>query len=125
MRYVTGIDEAGNPIDVKDPHATRLRQIADAAARNAEALAKGLLAVQEVFGTDLPNNPAFTGPVVNHLKSLLEKGAKATAASSRLTSGRELVPASWADVESHAATTEETRTAENHAACCRAHRARR
>lgn len=81
MRYVTGIDEAGNPIDVKDPHAARLRQVADAAGRDAEALANGLLAMQEVFGTDLPANPAFTGPVVNHLKSLLENGARATAAA--------------------------------------------
>ncbi len=80
MRYVTGIDEQGNPIDVKDPHAARLRQIADGAGRDADRLATGLLAVQEVFGTDLPTNPAFTGPVTNHLKSLLEIGAKATAA---------------------------------------------
>jgi fructuronate reductase len=80
MRYVTGIDEQGRPIDVKDPHAARLRQIADAAGGNSEALATGLLAVQEVFSTDLPANTAFTGPVVNHLKSLLKSGAKATIA---------------------------------------------
>jgi fructuronate reductase len=81
MRYVTGVDEQGQAIDVRDPHAVRLRRIADTAGRDAEALARGLLSVQEVFGADLPANPAFTGPVVNHLKSLLEKGAKATAAA--------------------------------------------
>ena len=80
MRYVTGIDEAGQPIDVKDPHAARLRQIADAAGGDGSRLAAGLLAVQEVFGTDLPNNPAFTEPVTRHLKSLLEIGARATVA---------------------------------------------
>jgi fructuronate reductase len=80
MRYVTGIDEQGNPIDVKDPHSTRLRQIADTAGPDADKLAAGLLAVQEVFGTDLPNTPAFTVPVTNHLKSLLEIGTKATVA---------------------------------------------
>ena len=78
MRYVTGIDEQGQPIDVKDPHAARLRQIADGAGRDAEKLASGLLSVQEVFGSDLPANPAFTGPVINHLKSLLEVGAAET-----------------------------------------------
>ncbi|WP_374622613.1 mannitol dehydrogenase family protein [Devosia sp.] len=78
MRYVTGIDEAGNPIEVKDPHAARLRQIADAAGHDAARLAKGLLAVSEVFGTDLPLNPAFVEPVTRHLQSLLELGAKAT-----------------------------------------------
>ena len=81
MRYVTGIDEQGNPIDVKDPHAARLRAIADGAGQDAEKLAAGLLAVQEVFGTDLPADPAFTEPVTNHLKSLLKIGAKATAAA--------------------------------------------
>lgn len=81
MRYVTGIDEQGNPIDVKDPHAARLRAIADGAGQDAEKLAAGLLAVQEVFGTDLPADPAFTEPVTNDLKSLLKIGAKATAAA--------------------------------------------
>ena len=33
MRYVTGIDEKGAPIDVRDPMAARLRKIADKAAR--------------------------------------------------------------------------------------------
>ena len=81
MRYVTGIDEQGQPIDVKDPHAARLRQIADAAGSDAARLATGLLALPEVFGTDLPSDPAFTGPVTAHLKSLLANGARATLAS--------------------------------------------
>jgi fructuronate reductase len=81
MRYVTGIDEEGNPIDVKDPHASRVRAIADGAGRDAEKLASGLLAVQEVFGTDLPGNTAFTDPVTKHVKSLLESGAKATVSA--------------------------------------------
>lgn len=78
MRYVTGIDEAGQPIDVKDPLAARLRAITDAAGRDPVKLANGLLAVQEVFGTDLPAVAVFRDVVTNHLKSLLENGAKAT-----------------------------------------------
>ena len=78
MRYITGLDEQGNPIDVKDPLSPRLRTIADAAGRNPEALAAGLLAVQEVFGTDLPVNPVFRAAVANHLKSLFNIGAAAT-----------------------------------------------
>ena len=78
MRYVTGIDEQGNAIDVKDPHAARLRAIADAAARDPEKLATGLLAVTEIFGTDLAGNSAFRSAVTNHLKSLLESGALTT-----------------------------------------------
>jgi fructuronate reductase len=78
MRYVTGIDEQGNPIDVKDPHATRLRAIADAAGRDAARLADGLLGVTEIFGHDLPANPTFRAVVSAHLASLFEKGALAT-----------------------------------------------
>ncbi|WP_439603201.1 mannitol dehydrogenase family protein [Devosia sp.] len=76
MRYVTGIDEAGRPIDVKDPMAVRLREIADGAGRDPVKLANGLLAVTEVFGTDLPQVAVFRDTVTNHLKSLLENGAR-------------------------------------------------
>jgi fructuronate reductase len=78
MRYVTGIDEKGQPIDVKDPFATRLRAIADAAGRDPEKLATGLLAVIEIFGTDLPANAVFRDALVAHLKSLFDNGAAAT-----------------------------------------------
>jgi fructuronate reductase len=76
MRYVTGIDEAGQPIDVKDPMAARLREIADGAGQDPVKLASGLLAVTEVFGTDLPQVAVFRDTVTNHLKSLLENGAR-------------------------------------------------
>ena len=81
MRYVTGIDEQGAPIDVKDPLAARLRSIADAAGRDAGRLADGLLEVSEVFGRELPKNAAFRGAVVAHLDSLFEHGAAATVAA--------------------------------------------
>jgi fructuronate reductase len=81
MRYVTGIDEEGGAIDVKDPLAPRLRAIADAAERDAETLADGLLGVQEIFGTDLPRNAAFRKAVARHLASLFEHGSARTVAA--------------------------------------------
>jgi fructuronate reductase len=80
MRYVTGIDEKGGAIDVKDPLAPRLRAIADAAGGDAEKLADGLLGVQEIFGTDLPRNATFRSEVTKHLASLLADGSAATVA---------------------------------------------
>ena len=71
-------DEAGNPIDVKDPHAARLRAIADVAGRDAGKLVDGLLGVTEIFGTDLPANPVFREVVTGHVASLFERGALAT-----------------------------------------------
>src|SRR5690606_16125775 len=59
MRYVTGSDERGEAIEVKDPLAPRLRAIAAEAGRDPERLVDGLLAVSEVFGADLPPNEVF------------------------------------------------------------------
>lgn len=78
MRYVTGVDEAGDPIDVKDPMAARFRAIADAAAGDAEQLAAGLLAVREVFGDDLSVDPQLRTAVISHLRSLFELGSAGT-----------------------------------------------
>jgi fructuronate reductase len=80
MRYVTGIDEKGQPIEVKDPLAMRLRAIADASANNASRLAAGLFEVSEIFGTDLPTNPVFTEEVSSHLASLFADGGAKTVA---------------------------------------------
>jgi fructuronate reductase len=78
MRYVTGLDEQGGAIDVKDPHAAKLRAIADAAGRDADKLVDGLLGVPEIFGTDLPENAVFREAVTAHVRSLFAKGALAT-----------------------------------------------
>ncbi len=78
MRYVTGIDEKGQPIDVKDPLSARLRQLADAAGPDADRLAESLLTVTEVFGTDLPASKPFRDEVTTHLRSLFANGAAET-----------------------------------------------
>ena len=77
MRYVTGVDEKGNAIAVKDPMAERLRSIADDAGRDPRKLALGLLAVKEIFADDLSADPDFAAVVVEHLQSLFDKGAAA------------------------------------------------
>jgi fructuronate reductase len=40
-----------------------------------------LLAVTEIFGTDLPADAAVRGAVTGHLAALFEKGAAATIAA--------------------------------------------
>lgn len=78
MRYVTGEDERGQPIDVRDPLAARLKAVADGAGRSADTLAPALLGVREVFGDDLPGNPAFADAVTKALGRLLADGARRT-----------------------------------------------
>jgi fructuronate reductase len=81
MRYVTGIDEQGNSIDVKDPLSQQLRQIADSAHDSPTRLVDGLLGVSQIFGEDLPQNKVFRSSLVNHLQSLFERGALQTVQS--------------------------------------------
>jgi fructuronate reductase len=79
MRYVTGIDEHGKPIDVRDPLSARLRAIADQAGLEAARLAPALLEVREVFA-ELGNDPRFRSAVTSTLARLLARGAKAAVA---------------------------------------------
>jgi len=78
MRYVTGIDEQGQPIDVRDPLAGRLHAIAEQAGPIAARLAPALFAVREVFGGDLPADPRFTAEVEAALDKLFRFGVRAT-----------------------------------------------
>jgi len=78
MRYVTGVDEKRAPIDVRDPMASRLRDLADRAG--SRDLAKALFGVREIFGDDLPKDPRFTEAVTANLARLYEKGARRTVA---------------------------------------------
>jgi fructuronate reductase len=78
MRYVTGIDEKGRPIDVRDPLALRLKTLADEAGPVAARLAPTLFSVRDVFGTDLPVRPRFTLEVEAALDQLFTIGARVT-----------------------------------------------
>ena len=80
MRYVTGVAEDGSEIDVRDPHALKMHAIAADAGDDPEALFEGLVALVEVFGTDLAGNETFREAVLGHLESLFDVGARATVA---------------------------------------------
>jgi fructuronate reductase len=74
IRYVGGVDEAGQPIDVRDPLAARLHALAD-----SEHPVESILAVREVFGTDLLTDPAFVRPVTEAYRHLRQHGARVAA----------------------------------------------
>ena len=85
MRYVTGVDERGGAIDVRDPLAADLRARADAAGRDAAKLSTVLLGVEKIFGRDLPANATFTAAVTQALDSLIRSGSEATYKTFRST----------------------------------------
>ena len=75
MRYVTASDEKGQPIDVRDPIASELAEIAKAAGPVAERLAPALLDVRSIFG-DFGNDPRLRSAVTRALAQLYELGAR-------------------------------------------------
>jgi len=90
MRYVTGQDEHGREIDVRDPLAPRLRAIANSSGSNPELLAAGLLRVGEVFGGDLAQSEPFRTEITDQLKSLFLHGAIAAVQKVNRYSGGSL-----------------------------------
>ncbi len=76
MRYVSGVDDAGAPIEIKDPLVDTLRNIVQNSA-DGEPRVKALLAVKSVFGEDLPANEQFVDRVTAAYLLIKQRGAKA------------------------------------------------
>jgi fructuronate reductase len=83
MRYVSGTDEQGQPIELRDPLAAQLRALADDAGPVASRLVPALLSLTSIFGSDLPADPRFTKAVEAALDSLLTNGTGPTVAQTR------------------------------------------
>jgi len=80
MRYVGGRDETGQPIDVVDPLAVRLKKIAETAGGNAETMVGLYAGIEEIFGT-LGHRPEFRAAVTRGLTALLQRGARGAVAA--------------------------------------------
>ena len=83
IRYIGGVDEAGQPFEVKDPLAQHLRTLSDAAQTPAEKVT-ALLAVAQVFPPNLAQH--LQGPVTQSAESLWSLGAQATVENLTKTS---------------------------------------
>ncbi|MQT15577.1 mannitol dehydrogenase family protein [Segnochrobactrum spirostomi] len=77
MRYARGTDEAGRPIDVRDPLADAIRACTGHLT-DAPAIVEAFLGFEQVFGTDLKASPTFRAAVETALARLLRHGAAAT-----------------------------------------------
>ncbi len=79
MRYVGGVDESGNAIEVCDPLLSTLKAAVKGSAEG-ESRVKALLGIEAIFGNELPLEARFVDAVMGAYKMLLEQGAKATVA---------------------------------------------
>ena len=76
MRYVGGVDERGNAIDVRDPLVPYLREILERAGDNPRARVRALLKVEAIFGSDLPGDSRFEEALIGACTDLLTAGAR-------------------------------------------------
>jgi fructuronate reductase len=86
IRYVGGVDEAGQAIDVRDPLAAQLRATLDAAGNDPAARVAAILGVDAVFGVDLRGNAVFVAAVAAAYAAIVSLGARAATAQ-LLTAG--------------------------------------
>ncbi|MGU9867100.1 mannitol dehydrogenase family protein [Kluyvera ascorbata] len=79
MRYVGGVDEQGNAIEICDPLLPVIQGVVQQ-SEEGEARVKALLGIEAIFGKDLPQEAKFVELVTAAYLSLLSKGAKSTVA---------------------------------------------
>ncbi|MBD9551873.1 mannitol dehydrogenase family protein [Pantoea sp. PNT01] len=77
MRYVGGIDEKGQPIEIRDPMKAQLAECV-ASSEEGEARVRALLSMREVFGDDLAQNADVVGRLTAWYNKLATQGARAT-----------------------------------------------
>ena len=78
FRYLDGLDESGKELPMLDPMASKLRERAKAAGKDA----RQLLGMREVFSEELANAPVFAKQVSDTLNSFYADGARATLVKS-------------------------------------------
>jgi len=74
IRYVSGTDERGDAIDVRDPLSDKIQSIVKASSEADRVNA--LLTLSEVFGQDLPHNSVFVNAVNAAYQRLTRSGAR-------------------------------------------------
>ncbi|CAH3799378.1 TPA: fructuronate reductase [Enterobacter hormaechei] len=80
MRYVSGLDDKGQKIDIVDPLFARYQAIHQQ-YHSAQERVRALLAIESIFGRDLPENSSFVNAVMETYVRLEQRGARAVLES--------------------------------------------
>jgi fructuronate reductase len=78
--YVGGMDERGEPIDVRDPLAETLRRMQADWPEDPDGRVRAVIGLQQIFGTDLPEDGRFIAAVTAAYRNLRMRGARAAIA---------------------------------------------
>ena len=76
MRYMGGTDDAGAPIELKDPLAEQLKAASDKADGAAERVA-AFLSFRDIFPAEMAENAHLTDALTRAYAALEERGAHA------------------------------------------------
>jgi len=74
MRYVSGVDDNGNAIDIRDPLSDKIRALVETSSE--EERVSALLTLGEIFGTDLPQHPQFVKAIRQAYQRIAQHGAR-------------------------------------------------
>ncbi|MXP53600.1 mannitol dehydrogenase family protein [Pantoea sp. Seng] len=77
IRYVSGVDEQGQTIEIRDPLKDQLASIVAHSEDGADRV-KALIGLKAVFGDDLLHQTAFVARVTELYQQLVVQGARAT-----------------------------------------------
>ena len=78
MRYITGIDERGQPIDVRDPLLKSFHDQLQGAGRDVPRIVDALLGLKTIFGDDLSADQRFRQAVSDALTCIYSVGSRQT-----------------------------------------------
>ncbi len=81
MRYVTGVDENGQTIDISDPYASTFKKLYEKNQSNIPAYVKSFFELTEIFDADLAQNTALITATQEYLVDITEKGIKTVVAA--------------------------------------------
>jgi fructuronate reductase len=76
VRHVTGIDERGKPIELRDPLAALLRERIDLAGGDPVTQVRAVTNIEPIFGADLPSNEMFMTAVTEAYETLRREGVR-------------------------------------------------
>ena len=74
MRYVCGLDDNDQPIDIRDPLLNDIRSACEASADGAERV-NALLPLEQIFGKDLAGRKEFIDSVTHSYLLIQQQGA--------------------------------------------------
>ena len=73
MRYVSGVDDSGAAIDIRDPLSEKIAALVKQSTESERVSA--LLSLREIFATDLVQNPQFVAGIQQAWQRIAQYGA--------------------------------------------------